>query len=205
MENPLRKSPVDFGVNPAKVELRGEWQVALSYPGAEPGPKLVDLTHLSKWDLQDTDLSKYTPWGVAVPEKYGECAFENGVLINRMNRTQCYIWHLTTQAPEAPQEPVYTDLTDCHCLLAVTGPKALEVMERVSNLDFGKPGLATPYLFQGLVEHIPCQVVLLSKEGDEATVLFSFSRGYGQTMAEAILHSGADLGLKPGGELDIIN
>jgi hypothetical protein len=67
--------------------------VALSY-GESQGPKLIDLSHCQKWDLQDNDLSQFQPFGVAIPEEYGKVAFENGIMINRMNRTQCAVWNL---------------------------------------------------------------------------------------------------------------
>jgi len=197
-----RISPIKFNINPTQVEKRDGWNVALSY-GPHSGPFLIDLSHRPKWDLQNSNLPRFRPFGLIIPENPGQCTFSEGILINRMNRTQCQIWHLAGKKPRAPRSSSYTEITDGQCLLAVTGPSALDVMERITNLDLASPALSPPCLIQGPVLHIPCQVVLFSRPTAQATILFSFSRGYGQTMADAILHSGKDLGLRPGGEEDL--
>jgi len=197
-----RRSPIRFHTEPVRTENWDGWEVAISY-GTGNGPFLIDLSHRSKWDLQDADLSGFRPFGLPVPENPGRCVYKKGIMINRMNRTQCALWHLAGKRPKPPQETAYTETTDGHALLAVTGKDALGLMERVSNLDLGASSLAPPCLLQGPVLHIPCQVVLFSRDGDEATVLFSFSRGYGQAMAEALLDAGKDLELMPGGEVDL--
>lgn len=202
MENVERRSPISFNIKPVQTENWDGWEVAISC-GTGDGPFLIDLSHRSKWDLQDSDLSRFRPFGMPVPEKPGQCVFEKGILINRMNRTQCAIWHVEGKRPKQTMETAYTEMTDGQVLLAVTGKDALGVMESVTTLDLGAPSLTPPCLIQGPVLHIPCQVVLFSRNGDEATVLFSFSRGYGQAMAEALLHSGKDLGLTPSGEMDL--
>jgi hypothetical protein len=43
-------------------------------------------------------------------------------------------------------------------------------------------------------------VVLLRREDLSAAVLVAFSRGYGQSMTEALLHAGEPLGLRAAGE-----
>jgi hypothetical protein len=72
-------------------------------------------------------------------------------------------------------------------------------MEKLTSLDLAAPNQNAPYLVQGPVLHIPCQVVVLDK-GACPVVLAALSRGYGQSMAHAILESGKDLGLRPAGE-----
>ncbi|RLB13770.1 MAG: sarcosine oxidase subunit gamma SoxG [Deltaproteobacteria bacterium] len=202
MENIQRRSPIRFDKEPVQTEYRDGWQVALSY-GAGSGPLLIDLSHRPKWDLQDSDLSRFRPFGLCIPENPGQCIFEKGILINRMNRTQCAIWHLVGKNPGPLEERAYTEITDGLTLLALSGKGTLEVMERVTTLDLGAPSPTPPCLIQGPILRIPCQVVLLRRAGHEATVLFSFPRGYGQAMAEALLHSGKDLGLTPGGESEL--
>ncbi len=201
-ENIVRKSPINFGAAPARTEQRDGWEVVLSY-GEGSGTLLIDLSHRDKWDVQDGDITSFKPFGLTVPEKPGRCRYEKGLLINRMNRTQCAIWHLSGKRPETPEETAYTETTDGLTLLAVTGKDVLALMEHVTTLDLAAPGLETPCLIQGPIFHIPCQVVLFSRKEGETTILFSFSRGYGQAMAEAMLHAGRDLGLKPGGESDL--
>ncbi len=201
-ENIVRRSPINFGRTPARKEDRDGWEVVLSY-GEGNGLFLIDLSHRAKWDVQDGDITSFKPFGLTVPENPGQCVYKNGIIINRMNRTQCAIWHLAGKRPEPPEGIAYTETTDGLTLLAVTGKNVLALMEHVTTLDLAAPGLETPCLIQGPILHIPCQVVLFSRKEEETTILFSFSRGYGQAMAEAMLHTGKDLGLTPGGESDL--
>jgi hypothetical protein len=202
MDDIQRKSPIRFDRKPAQTENRDGWEVVLSYGGGN-GPFLIDLSHRSKWDIQDGDITRFRPFGLSVPENPGQSRFERGCLINRMNRTQCAIWHLSGKRPNPPEGEAYTETTDGLTLLAVTGRDVLALMERVTTLDLGAPRLETPCLIQGPILHIPCQVVLFSRKEEAATILFSFSRGYGQAMAEAMLHAGRNMGLTPGGESDL--
>ena len=71
-----------------------------------------------------------------------------------------------------------------------------EVKEHVSNLDLFRPDRQMPFLTQGPIMHIPCQVETL----DTDCVLMTFSRGYGQTFVDALLHSASGCKLRPGGE-----
>ncbi len=202
MQSVLRKSPIDFGLQASQSQEMDGWRVVKSY-GPHSGPVLIDLSHCQKWDLQDGNLDQFRAFGRSIPKEYNHCNFEDGVLINRMNRTQCAIWNLGLKPLEPPKEPAYTEISDGQALVALCGPKVLEVMERLTSLDLNKPGLDTPCLFQGPVLHIPCQLVLFGRWEEEATVMFSFSRGYGQSVAEAILHAGHPLGLEPGGLDDL--
>jgi hypothetical protein len=195
-----RQSPLDFGMPNAQIQPRNGWQVALAYEGEGSGPFVIDLSHRPKWDLQDANLGRFQPWGLTIPEQPGQCVLERGILINRMNRTQCAIWHLGPEQAAPPQEKSYTETTDGQALLAVVGTRALAVMEHITSLDLTASRLNPPCLIQGPILHIPCQVVLLSRSAEAAQVVFSFSRGYGQAMAEAIMQCGSDLGLEPGGE-----
>ena len=81
-------------------------------------------------------------------------------------------------------------------MLAVLGQEAARVMEHVSNLDLFRPDKQVPFLTQGPVMHIPCQIVT----ADVDCVLLTFSRGYGQSFADAMLHAASGCKLKPGGE-----
>lgn len=118
-------------------------------------------------------------------------------MINRMNGTQASVWHVGPgAAPATPDAPHYTDTTDSHCWLALLGDAVPEVLESVTDLDLFEPGRARPFLTQGPILHVPCQVVTWR---DDA-VLLAFSRGYGQTFVEALLESGRHAGLHPAGE-----
>jgi hypothetical protein len=196
-----RKSPVQFDVEAIKTEVRDNWKVALEYDDEGSGPYLVDLSHKARWDLQSADLAGFRPCDVTVPETPGQCALENGVMLNRMNRTQVAVWHLAGPAAAMPDDPAYTDVSEGTVFLALFGPKAFFIAEKLSSLDFLDPGKEAPFLLQGPFSHVPCQIVTLEKnaEGDGG-VIFTCSRGYGHSMVHAVMEAGAEFGLRPAGE-----
>jgi hypothetical protein len=198
--NNQRLSPVSFPANPVKTENRDNWTVVLEYEGEGDGPWLIDLSHKAKWDLQDGKIAQIKPWGIAVPEKPGQCILENGVLINRMNRTQASIWHLTGDDFAAPDSSEYTETTDTTLFLALTGKQVFSITEKLTSLDLLDPEKKAPFLLQGPLSHVPCQVVVLYKNEDRGTVLLTCSRGYAHAMVNAILEAGEEFGLRPAGE-----
>ena len=51
-----RYSPVMFESSTQKTELRDNWKIVLAYQEEGPGPWLVDLSHKTRWDLQDSRI-----------------------------------------------------------------------------------------------------------------------------------------------------
>ena len=94
-----RQSPVQFNAAALKAETRDNWTVVMEYEDEGRGPWLTDLSHKTRWDLQDGSISDLTPCGIAVPGTPGGCVLENGTLVNRMNRTQASIYHLGAETP----------------------------------------------------------------------------------------------------------
>ena len=135
-----RRSPVHFKGRIKKSKVRDNWTVVMTYEDEGQGPFLVDLSHTTRWDLQDKNISRFKPLGKEVPEAPGTCLLQDGILINRMNRTQAAIWHLLPGAPDLPAESGYTDVTDATICLALFGPNALAVVEKLCALDFLDPG-----------------------------------------------------------------
>jgi len=196
-----RESPVRFKVGPLKTEVRDNWTVALEYDDEGQGPWLVDLAHKTRWDIQDNKVGKQTPGDLAVPEAPGHCTFADKTLINRMNRTQASIYHLGAAAPVMPDFSGYTDVTEATVFIALFGPRAFGVAEKLSNLDLLNPAGNTPFLLQGPFCHVPCQIVVLGKvAADSGGFLLTCSRGYGDSMIHAVLEAGAEFGLRPAGE-----
>jgi hypothetical protein len=191
---------VKFATHPVKTETRDGWEVVLAYHGESEGPFLVDLSHVPKWDVQDADLTHIRPMDVAIPERPGDCILENGILINRMNATQAVVWHLLEAHPAIPQETAYTDVSDAYALMAVLGQEVFSLMEKVTPLDLSPGTEAPPFLLQGPVLHVRCQVVLLGEKGGSTAVLIACQRGYAQSMSEAFLDACTEWGLRPAGE-----
>lgn len=195
-----RRSPVQFGP-PRSTETRNNWTVALSYDDEGKGPILVDLCHKTRWDIQDPGLDGLNPLGLQIPGAPGSCSLKNGVLINRMNRTQAAIWHLDTETPDLPPDPGYTEVTESTVFLALFGPRIFSIAEKLTSLDFLDPAKAAPFLLQGPFSHVPCQIVTLEKNADgSGGLLLTCSRGYGHSMVHAIRDAGSEFGLRPAGE-----
>jgi hypothetical protein len=196
-----RRSAIRFEAEVESREERGPWTVVLGYRDEGAGPYLVDLSHVPRWDLQDKEITRLRPLGRSVPETPGCCGWQQGVLINRMNRTQASIWQLQSPVGELASEPGATDLTDATVCLGLFGPRVLEIAEKLSGLDFGDPRRQPPFLLQGPLAHVPCQLVLLSRgPGLEAGLVFTGSRGYAQSLLHALLSAGEEFGLRPAGE-----
>ena len=200
MENIMRRSPVSFDAGPAKAEMRDNWSVTLEYGAEESGPYVIDLSHRPRWDLQDAEIAKVQPWGIHIPDAPGQCILDKGILINRMNRTQASIWHLTGERPDEPEGPAFTDVTDVTVFLALFGKGIFAITEKLTALDFLDPLKEAPFLLQGPFSHVPCQIVTLEKTPERCGILMTCSRGYAGTMIAAILEAGEEFGLCPAGE-----
>lgn len=201
-----RESPVRFRIRPKESQVRDNWTVALAYDDEGPGPWIVDLAHKTRWDLQGSGISDLTTEGLPVPADPGACALADGVLINRMKRTQASIYHLMTAPQGLPDHAGYTDVTESTVFLALFGPRAFLVAEKLTNLDFLDPAAEAPFLLQGPFCRVPCQIVTLEKAADAGGgFLLTCSRGYGDCMVGAILEAGAEFGLRPAGENRFLN
>jgi hypothetical protein len=195
-----RRTPVHFEVRPVDSIQRDDWTVVLEYENEGQGPHLVDLSHRPRWDLQDATLGRFTPVGVTVPEAPGQCTWQTGVMVNRMNRTQAAIWHLAGEAVELPAESAYTDVTEATVFLALFGPDLFAVCEKLTALDLGRPDREVPSLIQGPFAHVPCQIVVAANVEPKAGILLTCSRGYGHDMVHAIKAAGEQYHLRPAGE-----
>jgi hypothetical protein len=199
-ENIIRRSPVTFDSTPAQTEVRDSWTVVLEFENQGDGPWLIDLSHRVRWDLQDREIDAIQPWGLNIPDTPGRSSYGNGVLINRMNRTQSSLWHLTGDKLDTPDDRAYTDVTDVTAFLALIGKNLAPLIEKLTSLDFFNPLNEPPFLLQGPLSHVPCQCVMLEKSQDRSAILFTFSRGYARDMVHAVVEAGAEFGIRPAGE-----
>jgi len=196
-----RISPVVFKRTVVKTEQRDNWEVVLEYSSEGDGPFLVDLSHKPRFDLQNSDLAGKQPFGINLPEIPGSSVLENGILANRMNRTQVSLYNLDGQVDFAIMgEPGATDVTESTLFVALIGKNIFSICEKLSALDFMDPERVAPFLFQGPFSHVPCQIVTLNKDGANSGLVLTCSRGYGKDMIHSILHAGEEFGLKPAGE-----
>jgi hypothetical protein len=201
MKELQRVSPVVFKSTPLKIETKDNWEVVMEYHGEADGPYLVDLSHKKRFDLQDSNLSAMTPFGIHIPETPGSCVFENGILASRMNRTQVCLHCLDgNEKVSMPEESGFTDVTESALCVALIGKNVFSICEKLTALDFMDPLRIAPFLFQGPFSHVPCQIVTLSKDPGNAGLILTCSRGYGRDMIHSILHAGEEFKLTPAGE-----
>lgn len=200
MENIIRRSPVSFDSKPLKTDVRDNWTVVTEYEDEGTGPFVIDLSHRARWDLQESVLANVQPWGIHIPDSPGQCVYENGIIINRMNRTQASIWHLSGEMPTAPEGPAFTDVTDATVFLALYGNNIFSIAEKLTSLDFLDPSKKAPFLLQGPFSHVPCQIVTLERSPENCGILLTCSRGYARDMTAAILEAGEEFELHPAGE-----
>lgn len=196
-----RHSAVEFNSTIEESEKRQNWNVVLHYQGEGDGPWLVDLAHKVRLDLQDSKIEDVQPFKLSVPKTPGASLYADTTLINRMNGTQASIYFLGNTTPEPELEPFYTDISETSVFLALFGPNVFAIAEKLSSLDFFAPDKEPPFLYQGPFCHVPCQIVTLERNSDgSGIILLSCSRGYAESMVEAILDSGEEFGLRPAGE-----
>jgi len=206
MKGIKRYSPVTFESNTIKAEIRDNWEVVLAYQKEGPGPWLVDLSHKTRWDLQDSQIDDLPPNGISVPSVPGTCVLNKGILINRMNGTQAAIWHLGGEIVKKTDINGCTDVTESTAFLALFGPDTFHIAEKLTALDFMDTVRTVPFLLQGPICHVPCQIVALERKIDmSGGLLLTCSRGYSGSMVHAVLDSGQEFGLRPAGETQFTN
>jgi len=180
--------------------LRNGWEVVLEYENEADGPFLVDLSHIGKWDVQGENLSSLRPAGLIVPEEPARSTLTESYFVNLIKWNWATIWHFSREMPDFAGDFAFTNVTEAYALLALLGKEAFSIMEKGTALDLLSPGRKPPFLLMGPVHHVRSQVVVLSRASDTSAVMVACSRGYGQSMAEALLDAGKECGLRPGGE-----
>ena len=195
-----RQSPVDFNMTPVETEIRNNWEVVLSYANQGAGPYLIDLSHISKWNFQGEEISKRQPAGLTIPQHHGHCSYQDKTLVGLVKWNWAMIWCFSEKDRGLSREKAFTDVTEAYAMMALVGKDIFSIMEKVTDMDLAVSRPTLPFLFLGPVLHVRSQVVVLETRKDLPAILIACARGYGQSMAEALLDSGEGLGLKPAGE-----
>lgn len=199
-----RCSAVEFSQAAHKSKNREGWTVVLQYEDEGAGPWLVDLSHISRFDLQDSTIDEFAPGGVAIPPSPGMSIYADTLLINRLNSCQASVYCLCGEKPQLKMDTASTactDVTESTVFLALFGLRIFHITEKLTALDFLAPHKEPPFLYQGPFCHVPCQIVTLRRRTDgSGGILLSCSRGYAKNMVQAIMDSGEEFGLGPAGE-----
>ncbi len=201
MKEIRRQSAVQFEAEAAKEKTLDDWKIVLQYRDEGQGPWLVDLAHKRRFDLQENDIGRRTLGDIPMPATPGDSRYHNGILVNRMNATQASIYCLGDDSADVEIDGAFTDISESTVFMALFGDGVFFIAEKLSALDFLAPGIKVPFLYQGPLCHVPCQVAVLQKDADKSGgFLLACSRGYAQSIVKAILHGGEEFGLRPAGE-----
>jgi glycine cleavage system aminomethyltransferase T len=180
--------------------MRNGWEVVLEYEDEASGPFLIDLSHIGKWDVQGENLSSLRPAGLVIPEYSEHCILTERFFVNLIKWNWATIWHFSQDMPDFADDFAFTNVTEAYALFALLGQEVLSIMEKVCALDLLSPERKTPFSALGPVLHVRSQVVVLARKDDRSAVMVACPRGYGQSMAEALINAGEEWGLRPGGE-----
>ena len=174
--------------------------MVLEYEGEGGGPWLVDLSHLQKWDCQDMELDSTAPFGLSMPAEPGQVVFQDGKIITRMNRTQAMITCLRTGDSIESVERALGIHRRNGCVLHAGRSGARNILcdgtcEQSGHFSSRAGTDAVPDARADNAHSCSSR-----DSGPVDCVLMSFSRGYGQSFSDAILHAASGCDLRPGGE-----
>lgn len=193
-----RRSPVHLPGKLETTESRDGWPVVLAYADEGPGPWVVDLSHLRRWDIQGAALAAAAPKGLALPAAPGGVAHAGELLVGRTGIRQAFLWTFGGKPPA--MGPACTETTEGSACIALLGRDVLRITEKLTSLDLGNPAFRPPFLLMGPFAHITCQIVVLGNDPQAAAVLVACSRGFGHDLVHAVLQAGEEFGLRPAGE-----
>ena len=197
-----RMSPVRMPLEADKTEVRNHFEVVLAYGGETSGPSLVDLSHLSKWEIDganpDEQLKKM---GLTLPGKPGQAFLSDEKAVCRLTPTRALIWDFRDGEGDAWKEAkVSNDLTDGSALFFMTGEALLSIMERLTELDLKFKKDSNLLFLQGPVVGIPAKILLGMNQKHQTGMFISVGRGFGQSLVDAILSAGEEADISPAGE-----
>ena len=201
MKDYKRQSPIRFADPPVKTELRQGWEVALTYAGDDASLVVIDLSHITKWELYARGLEGQPVGPAAIPRIAGQVGLSAGVAVCLCRPSVALIWQLADEFSwTLPPGAELTDVTDSYALVALVGEKGPQVMEKITDLDLVLSAGQTARLVQGPILDAASRVMILSASDFPPALLLSVCRGAGQSVVDAIMDAGAEFGLQPAGE-----
>jgi glycine cleavage system aminomethyltransferase T len=108
------------------------------------------------------------------------------------------VFDLTSAVKPDWHDPAYTDMTDGWVLLALWGPRSLEVVQRLVTVDIERPEIEGPLLVATGSHGIRVQLVNL--RGAIPGFVISCDRSHGQSLFDACLRAGRQFELKITGQ-----
>ncbi|MEW6265635.1 MAG: hypothetical protein AB1641_21385 [Thermodesulfobacteriota bacterium] len=187
----------DWAGEPVSYTEAG-WTLARKYRDEDTDAPagLIDLSHRPKALVYGPAVEKL---GRLSP---GRAEWNGQAFLCCRKPGECIVYDLL--GPLQPQWPdrYYTDMTDAWVLLALIGPRAREVIQRLAAIDFERPDRPGP-LFAVTRGH-GLWLQLLNPRRKAPGFFLATERSHGQNLAKGLRHVGHHLGLKIMG-LDAFN
>ena len=176
--SPMESLAIDAG---ARIELRGGWNVAVSYPAASFGESVswCDTSHLPKLQLQGS-VDPSLPFGTAVRR--------DGAWWCRLTASRALV---VGARPDLPEDLEVVDVTSVFASLTIAGPLARECFARFCALDLRPSVTPVGALRPGSIARQPG--TLIHESQDRYLILF------GWATAEYVWSVVADAGSSLGG------
>lgn len=115
------------------------------------------------------------------------------IVVNAANKDKDFQWMCAHQFGEVE----LTDVSDEYAQLALQGPRAMEILRKVTREDF-IPAKYYHAVFEGVVAGIPCIVSKTGYTGEDGVELYVDS-SYAEKLWNALMESGESEGLIPCG------
>jgi sarcosine oxidase, subunit alpha len=186
------------------------------------GVGIIDVSTLGKIDLQGSDAARllekiYTHRFANLPKgrvRYAIASDDGGIVLDdgTVARLGDERWFVTTTTSGIGQMEAWfrwwaegtgwcahvTNVTSTYAALNLAGPRAREVLTRLTALDVSASAL--PYLAaaEGLVAGIPTLLLRIGFVG-ELGYEMHFPADYGEAMWDALMEAGAEFGIRPFG------
>ncbi len=201
MQGYKKQSPIRFPDSPLKTERRQGWEVALTYAGDDASLVIIDLSHITKWELYGRGLEGQQVGPAAIPHIAGQVNLSAGLAVCLCRPSVALIWQLADEFSwTLPVGVKLTEITDNYALVALIGADGPRVMEKIADLDLFLPAEQTVRFVQGPILDGASQVMILSSPDSSTGLLLAVCRGAGQSIVDAILDAGGEFGLQPAGE-----
>ncbi len=197
-----RLSPVQMPLKAETIQIRNDFEVVQTYGKESHGPSLVDLSHLAKWEIETADLDeKMNLIGLSVPVEPNSAFLSDKRVVSRLTPTRALVWDFgIDEKIDWESTEAFNDFTDGSALFFMTGEGLLSIMERLTEMDL-KPKNASDLLFlQGSVIGVPAKILISVNREHQLSMFISVARGFGQSVANAILSAGGDADISPAGE-----
>jgi hypothetical protein len=172
-----------------ETAVLGDWVLTATYPGEDSAATgLVDLSHRPKALVSGPDADGLMPLDP------GRAAWDGTAYQAARKSGEQMLFDLTGPLEPAWPGPGYTDMTDAWVLLAVFGPRAAEVIQRMAAIDFDPPQVSGP--FYAVTRSHGLWIQLINLRRKSPGFLVAVERAQGQNLAAGLVHAGHAVGMK---------